>query len=114
MSEEDSGSIETSVRVVLDKYTGEWKKPYSTQNLKRLYYHGLNRNAAKKIKNAGIDEDSLKKYIDDFSDEDKEIIAKKIQTINDDDQLMKIDQVSYYCVNWLSRLFEEARNGQQK
>ncbi|WP_314736943.1 Hachiman antiphage defense system protein HamA [Limosilactobacillus urinaemulieris] len=114
MSEEDSGSIETSVRVVLDKYTGEWKKPYSTQNLKRLYYHGLNRNAAKKIKNAGIDEDSLKKYIDDFSDEDKEIIAKKIQTINDNDQLMKIDQVSYYCVNWLSRLFEEARNGQQK
>ena len=27
---------------------------------------------------------------------------------------MKIDQISYYCVNWLSRLVEEARNGQQK
>ena len=62
MSEEDNSSIETSVRVVLEKYTGEWKKPYSTQNLKRLYYHGLNKNAARKIKDAGIDENSLKKY----------------------------------------------------
>ena len=114
MSGEDSSSIEASVRVVLDKYTGKWEKPYSTQNLKRLYYHGLNKNAAKKIKDAGIDEDSLKKYIDDFSDEDKEIIAKKIQATNDNDPLMKIDQISYYCVNWLSRLVEEARNGQQK
>ncbi|QFG73016.1 Hachiman antiphage defense system protein HamA [Limosilactobacillus frumenti] len=114
MSGEDSSSIEASVRVVLDKYTGKWEKPYSTQNLKRLYYHGLNKNAAKKIKDAGIDEDSLKKYIDDFSDEDKEIIAKKIQATNDNDPLMKIDQISYYCVNWLSRLVEEAINGQQK
>ncbi|MFR0546040.1 hypothetical protein ACLUXU_03175 [Limosilactobacillus reuteri subsp. suis] len=81
MSGEDSSSIEASVRVVLDKYTGKWEKPYSIQNLKRLYYHGLNKNAAKKIKDAGIDEDSLKKYIDDFSDEDKEIIAKKYRLL---------------------------------
>lgn len=114
ISEEDSSSIETSVRIVLDKYTGEWKKPYSTQNLKRLYYHGLNKNAAKKIKDAGIKEDSLKRYIDDFSDEDKERIAKKIQATNNSAQLMKIDQIAYYCVNWLSRLVEEAINGQQK
>ena len=114
MSEKDSGSIEDSVRFVLNKYTGKWKKPYSTQNLKRLYYHGLNKNAAKKIKNAGIDEDSLKKYIDDFSDDDKEIIAKNLQAVGSGNQFIEINQVAYDCVNLLSRLVEEALTGQQK
>lgn len=115
MSEDDRKSIEKSVNAVLNRYTKNWKEDnYSSQNLKKLYYQGLNKSAAQKIRNAGIDENYFRKYVDGFSDTDKEIIAEKLQVINDDDPVIEIKMVPYSCVNLLSRLVKEAITGQQK
>lgn len=115
MSKEDRRPIERSVNVVLDKYTKNWNEnTYSSQNLKKLYYNGLNPNAAQTIKDAEIDADSFRRYVDDFDDVDKDAMALKLQTINKDGQEVEINAVSYFCTNLLNRLVEEAITGQQK
>lgn len=115
MSKEDRRPIERSVNVVLDKYTKNWNEnTYSSQNLKKLYYKGLNPNVAQTIKDAEIDADSFRRYVDDFDDVDKDAMALKLQTINKDEQEVEINAVSYFCTNLLNRLVEEAITGQQK
>lgn len=80
MSVDEGSSIESSVNVVLGKYTKKWdENTYSSKNLKRLYYKGLNRNAAQKIKDAIIDADSFRRCVDKFDDIDKEDIASSYQ-----------------------------------
>lgn len=111
MSKEDRRSIERSVNVVLSKYTKNWNENiYSSQNLKKLYYKGLNQNAAQTIKDAEIDVDSFRRYVDDFDDIDKDAIALKLQTINKDGQEIETNAVSYFCTNLLNRLVEDAIN----
>lgn len=115
MSEDDGHSIEGSINIVLGKYTNNWKKnTYSSQNLKKLYYKGLNYNAAKKIKGAVINEESFRKYIDSFSSSDKESMAAQLQTVNKDVTQLEANAVPYFCVNLLNELIEEAITGQQK
>ncbi len=115
MSEDERGSIESSVNVILGKYTNNWKEStYSSQNLKKLYYKGLNHSASQKIKDAVINEDSFRRYVDQFDDIDKEAIALKLQTINKDGKTLEISEISYFCVNLLNRLVEDARTKQQK
>lgn len=115
MSEDDGHSIEGSINIVLGKYTNNWKEnTYSSQNLKKLYYKGLNYNAAKKIKGAVINEESFRKYIDSFSSSDKESMAAQLQTVNKDVTQLEANAVPYFCVNLLNELIEEAITGQQK
>lgn len=115
MSEDDGHSIEDSINIVLGKYTNNWKEnTYSSQNLKKLYYKGLNYNAAKKIKGAVINEESFRKYIDSFSSSDKESMAAQLQTVNKDVTQLETNAVPYFCVNLLNELIEEAITGQQK
>lgn len=115
MSEDDGHSIEGSINIVLGKYTNNWKEnTYSSQNLKKLYYKGLNYNAAKKIKGAVINEESFRKYIDSFSFSDKESMAAQLQTVNKDVTQLEANAVPYFCVNLLNELIEEAITGQQK
>ena len=115
MSENDSHSIEDSINIVLGKYTNNWKEnAYSPQNLKKLYYKGLNYSAAKKIKGAVINEESFRKYIDSFSYSDKESMAAQLQTVNKDATQLEANAIPYFCVNLLNELIEEAITGQQK
>ena len=115
MSKEDRRSIERSVNVVLSNYTKNWNENiYSLQNLKKLYYKGLNQNAAQTIKDAEIDVDSFRRYVDDFDNIDKDAIALKLQTINKDGQEIETNAVSYFCTNLLNRLVEDAITKQQK
>lgn len=115
MSEDDGHSIEDSINIVLGKYTNNWKEnTYSPQNLKKLYYKGLNYSAAKKIKGAVINEESFRKYIDSFSSSDKESMAAQLQTVNKDVTQLEANAVPYFCVNLLNELIEEAITGQQK
>ena len=115
MSEDDGHSIEDSINIVLGKYTNNWKEnTYSPQNLKKLYYKGLNYSAAKKIKDAVINEESFRKYIDSFSSSDKESMAAQLQTVNKDVTQLEANAVPYFCVNLLNELIEEAITGQQK
>lgn len=115
MNEDDGHSIEGSINIVLGKYTNNWKEnTYSSQNLKKLYYKGLNYNAAKKIKGAVINEESFRKYIDSFSSSDKESMAAQLQTVNKDVTQLEANAVPYFCVNLLNELIEEAITGQQK
>lgn len=115
MSEDDGHSIEGSINIVLGKYTNNWKEnTYSSQNLKKLYYKGVNYNAAKKIKGAVINEESFRKYIDSFSSSDKESMAAQLQTVNKDVTQLEANAVPYFCVNLLNELIEEAITGQQK
>lgn len=115
MNEDDGHSIEGSINIVLGKYTNNWKEnTYSPQNLKKLYYKGLNYNAAKKIKGAVINEESFRKYIDNFSFSDKESMAAQLQTVNKDATQLEANAVPYFCVNLLNELIEETITGQQK
>lgn len=115
MSEDDGHSIEDSINIVLGKYTNNWKEnTYSPQNLKKLYYKGLNYSAAKKIKGAVINEESFRKYIDSFSSSDKESMVTQLQTVNKDATQLEAKAVPYFCVNLLNELIEEAITGQQK
>lgn len=115
MSENDGHSIEGSINIVLGKYTNNWKEnAYSPQNLKKLYYKGLNYSAAKKIKGAVINEESFRKYIDSFSSSDKESMAAQLQTVNKDATQLDANAIPYFCVNLLNELIEEAITGQQK
>lgn len=115
MNEDDGHSIEGSINIVLGKYTNNWKEnTYSPQNLKKLYYKGLNYSAAKKIKGAVINEESFRKYIDNFSFSDKESMAAQLQTVNKDATQLEANAVPYFCVNLLNELIEETITGQQK
>lgn len=115
MSEDDGHSIEGSINIVLGKYTNNWKaNTYSPQNLKKLYYKGLNYSAAKKIKGAVINEESFRKYIDSFSSSDKESMATQLQTVSKEATQLEANAVPYFCVNLLNELIEEAITGQQK
>lgn len=115
MSENDGHSIEGSINIVLGKYTNNWKaNTYSPQNLKKLYYKGLNYSAAKKIKGAVVNEESFRKYIDSFSSRDKESMATQLKTVNKDATQLEANAVPYFCVNLLNELIEEAITGQQK
>ncbi|PTM28247.1 HamA C-terminal domain-containing protein [Limosilactobacillus reuteri] len=115
MNEDDGHSIEGSINIILGKYTNNWKEnTYSPQNLKKLYYKGLNYSAAKKIKGAVINEESFRKYIDNFSFSDKESMAAQLQTVNKDATQLEANAVPYFCVNLLNELIEETITGQQK
>lgn len=115
MNEDDGHSIEGSINIVLGKYTNNWKEnTYSPQNLKKLYYKGLNYSAAKKIKGAVINEESFRKYIDNFSFSDKKSMAAQLQTVNKDATQLEANAVPYFCVNLLNELIEETIAGQQK
>lgn len=110
MSGDDGSSIESSMNIVLGKYTNNWKEDtYSSQNLKKLYYKGLNYSAAQKIKDAVINEESFRKYIGSFSTSDKEAIAVQLQVVNKDAAQLEANEIPYFCVNLLNKLIKEAQ-----
>ncbi|GFI60831.1 hypothetical protein IMSAG044_01727 [Lactobacillaceae bacterium] len=115
MSEEESCPIERAVETVIGKYlSNQYDLSYSTQNYKRLYYVGMNSRAAKRISDAGVEEDSFRRWINGFSDNSREHIAIFLTEGLGLDEGLDSDSVSYFCTNLFSEIISDVTSGKNK
>lgn len=106
--------IPTAVLAIFKNYTKNWDEDtYGESNYKKLYYKGLNPSVAQELDDI-IDEDKFKQFVNHATDKQKESIAgylfKKLKLREE----IPLDGLAYFCVNLMSELVEEAREGNKK
>lgn len=111
---DESVPIQDAVLVIFENYTKNWNAHnYQESNYKRLYYKGLNRSAAHKLEKSGIAKDKFKDYINEASYSQKESISKYLLEKLQLKEEIPAESLTYYCVNLMSELVEEAKRKKQ-
>lgn len=104
-------SNEAAVIAIFDNYTKNWNvNNYQESNYKKLYYQGINASVVQKLKSSTIDEDKFKQFVDTASDDQKYSISNYLFEELKLNEEPSSEKLSYFCVNLMSKLVEEARN----
>lgn len=108
-------SNEAAVIALFDDYTKNWNVDnYKESNYKKLYYKGINASVVQKLKSSTIDEDKLKQFVDTASDNQKYSISNYLFEELKLNEEPSSEELSYFCVNLMSELVEEARNKKRR
>lgn len=105
---EKKGSNERTVEKVLNMCLKFGQFSYSDSTYKTFYYKGLNSSMVQKFEN-NFAEEKFKKFINEASDEQKESIANFLNNELKPESDIGINNVSYFCVNLMSKLIEKAK-----
>lgn len=108
-------SNEAAVIAIFDNYTKNWNmNNYQESNYKKLYYQGINASVVQKLKSSTIDEDKFKQFVDTASDDQKYSISNYLFEELKLNEEPSSEKLSYFCVNLMSKLVEEARNKKRR
>ena len=108
-------SNEAAVIAIFDNYTKNWNvNNYQESNYKKLYYQGINASVVQKLKSSTIDEDKFKQFVDTASDDQKYSISNYLFEELKLNEGPSSEKLSYFCVNLMSKLVEEARNKKRR
>lgn len=108
-------SNEAAVIAIFDNYTKNWNvNNYQESNYKKLYYQGINASVVQKLKSSTIDEDKFKQFVDTASDDQKYSISNYLFEELKLNEEPSFEKLSYFCVNLMSKLVEEARNKKRR
>lgn len=108
-------SNEAAVIAIFENYTKNWNvNNYQESNYKKLYYRGINASVVQKLKSSTIDEDKFKQFVDTALDDQKYSISNYLFEELKLNEEPSSEKLSYFCVNLMSELVEEARNKKRR